>query len=138
MKNNPDGVIDERMGVRIRIWLEKEGDLVFGSGRRDLLRMIRDLGSLHKAAKELAMSYRAAWGKIRNTEQSLGWNLVKVVGKRKHMALTPDAEDFLERFIRFEKEADELVRDLFQKQFPDYGNTASEHGRESESSKGEQ
>ena len=132
MKKTPDGVIDERMGVRVRVWLEKNGDLVFGSGRRDLLRMIRDLGSLHKAAKELAMSYRAAWGKIRNTEQSLGWSLVEVVGKRKHMALTKDAEGFLDRYIQFEKEADELVRDLFEKRFPDVAGAPPEPGRESD------
>lgn len=106
------------MGIKVKLWLEKDGDLAFGSGRRDLLRMIRDLGSLHRAAKELSMSYRAAWGKIRSTEQRLGCKLVEVKGPRKHMILSPQGEDLLDRYIRFEEEATRLVRDLYEKQFP--------------------
>jgi molybdate transport system regulatory protein len=107
------------MGVKIQFWLEKNGELILGSGRRDLLRMIRELGSLNRAAKELGMSYRAAWGKIRETEKLLGWKLVAVEGRRKHMALTPQTEDLLDRYQRFEEEAMEAVTRIYRDRFPD-------------------
>jgi molybdate transport system regulatory protein len=107
------------MGVKVQFWLEKDGELILGSGRRDLLRMIRELGSLNRAAKTLSMSYRAAWGKIRDTERSLGWKLVEISGRRRHMTLTPRAEDLLERYRLFEEEASEAVRQVFRRRFPD-------------------
>jgi molybdate transport system regulatory protein len=106
------------MGIKVKFWLEKDGELAFGSGRRDLLRMIRELGSLHRAAKELSMSYRAAWGKIRCTEEMLGCKLVEVKGPRKHMILSPEGEKLLDRYMRFEEDATQLVQELYQKQFP--------------------
>jgi molybdate transport system regulatory protein len=106
------------MGFRLKLWLEKDGELVFSSGREDLLRLIRDLGSLNRAAKELSMSYRAAWGKIRATEKKLGWKLVEVKGRRKHMTLTKEALDLLERFTAFESEATELIQKVYKRKFP--------------------
>jgi molybdate transport system regulatory protein len=106
------------MGFKSKYWLEKDGELVFGTGRMELLRLISELGSLHQAAKSLAMSYRAAWGKIRTTESRLGWKLVEVKGRRRHMALTPEAKDLLERFTRFEEEADFRVQEVYDRYFP--------------------
>lgn len=106
------------MGVRLKIWLEKNGDLVLGSGRKELLGLLREHGSLNKAAKELSMSYRAAWGKIRATEGRLGWKLVKVQGRRRHMTLTPEGEDLLDRYIAFEREATRVLGELYQRFFP--------------------
>ncbi|MGQ9654579.1 MAG: winged helix-turn-helix domain-containing protein [Thermodesulfobacteriota bacterium] len=106
------------MGVKFKIWLEKNGDLVLGSGRKELLGLLREHGSLNKAAKELSMSYRAAWGKIRATEGRLGWKLVKVQGRRRHMTLTPEGEDLLDRYIAFEDEAARVIGELYQRFFP--------------------
>jgi molybdate transport system regulatory protein len=66
--------------VRLHIWLETEGGMFFGSGRAKLLEGIERHGSLQKAAKELGMSYRAAWGKIKQTEKVLGFQLVEKAG----------------------------------------------------------
>ena len=106
------------MGFKVKFWLEKDGELVFSSGRENLLRLIRDLGSLNRAAKELSMSYRAAWGKIRDTEKKLGWKLVEIKGRRKHMTLTKEAADLLERFASFEKEATKVIQELYKRKFP--------------------
>jgi molybdate transport system regulatory protein len=106
------------VGVKAKIWLEKDGELVFSRGRGELLRMTRDLGSLYRAAKTLSMSYRAAWGKIRATEKKLGWKLVKVEGPRKHFILTPEGEDLLDRYLELEKEAERVLLELYHKRFP--------------------
>ena len=58
-----------------KIWLEKDG-AIFGDGLCDLLSSISGLGSIACAARELGMSYRAAWGKIRVAEKKWGIPLV--------------------------------------------------------------
>jgi len=65
--------ITTKMFVKSKVWIEDEnGNILFGSGRMQLLNAIEDQGSILAASKNLKMSYRAAWGKIKATEQSLG------------------------------------------------------------------
>ena len=58
--------------------MEQDGSVAFAEGRRMLLEAVERLGSLNAAAKELGMSYRAAWGKIKATEKALGLKLLDV------------------------------------------------------------
>ncbi len=69
--------------VRLHLWLETPEGLVFGVGRALLLKKVEEHGSLRKAAKELGMSYRAAWGKIKKTEEIIGDRLVVQSGSRR-------------------------------------------------------
>ena len=66
------------MKVKYKIWMEQDGSVAFAEGRRMLLESVNRLGSLNAAAKELGMSYRAAWGKIKATEKALGLKLLDV------------------------------------------------------------
>jgi len=50
--------------IKCKVWLEKDGEIILGRGREDLLKAIIVCGSLYKAAKKLDMSYRAAWVKL--------------------------------------------------------------------------
>jgi molybdate transport system regulatory protein len=59
--------------IRSKIWIEDcKGNVIFGLGRFRMLEAIERLGSLNAAAKELKMSYRGLWGKIKVTEEGLG------------------------------------------------------------------
>ncbi len=71
--------------IRSKIWIENEsGNVVFGLGRLRILEAIHRNGSIHAAAKELKMSYRAVWGRIKATEERLGRPLlVKNIGGAK-------------------------------------------------------
>lgn len=81
--------------LQIRLWFEDEkGRVIFGPGRALLLEKIKELGSLHKAAKELGMSYRAAWGKIKLSEKVLGEKLL-IKDKGRTLKLTSFALDLL-------------------------------------------
>ncbi len=83
----------------LHLWLEKNGETVFCQGRALLLERIRDQGSLRKAAKSLGMSYRAAWGKLKKTQDILGFDLVVLTGSSpKHYELTPRGEEILAAF----------------------------------------
>ena len=53
------------MEIKYKIWIEKDGKVVFGKGRDDILSCIEDTRSLNAAAKKLKMSYRAAWGRLK-------------------------------------------------------------------------
>ena len=89
------------MIIRVKVWLEDEhGNAVFGEGRKKILELVEEKGSLAEAAKELKMSYRAVWGKIHTTEKRLGTKLVTTqVGARKGGSqLTPKAQELLRAY----------------------------------------
>ncbi len=67
---------------RIKLWVEKDGSLVLSDYRVRLLRCVAETGSLAKAAQRMGLSYRRAWGKVREIERNLGLSLVEsdVVG----------------------------------------------------------
>ena len=59
-----------------KLWLEYNGEYVFGPGAFALLTAIHETGSITKAAQELKMSYRYAWGVIRKIEKKLDAKLL--------------------------------------------------------------
>lgn len=68
----------KRLYSRSKIWIEDaEGKVVFGSGRLRILKAIQKTGSIHAAAKELKMGYRAVWARIHATEKRLGIQLLE-------------------------------------------------------------
>lgn len=60
-----------------KLWLEYRGKYVFGPGAYALLMSIQKNGSISEAAKEQKMSYRYAWGVIREIERVLNANLIE-------------------------------------------------------------
>ena len=62
---------------RQKLWLEADGQLVMSDYRVRLLELIGESGSLAEAAEELGLSYRRAWGKIKELEANLDRDLVR-------------------------------------------------------------
>ena len=50
--------------IKSKIWIESNGKILLGEGRVQLLKAIKETGSLSKASKKLNMSYKKAWGLI--------------------------------------------------------------------------
>jgi molybdate transport system regulatory protein len=98
------------MEIKYKIWLEKDGKVVFGHGREELFQAIDECHSLNAAAKKLNMSYRAAWGRLRASEERLGVKLVESDTAKKGMTLTPAAKILLDKFRQLEKDADAYLR----------------------------
>jgi len=92
--------------LRVHLWLESEGGMLFGLGRAQLLEMVALLGSLNQAAKHLGMSYRAAWGRIKRTEEALGEPLLVKASGRKGYELTPLAADLVRDFAAWHHEVE--------------------------------
>lgn len=96
------------MRVRSKVWLEKNGEVVFGSGKAVILKHILETGSIAKSAKRLDMSYRHAWSYIKSAEKRLGRPLVicRRGGPNGGGAtLTGYASGVLKKFVRLECEA---------------------------------
>ena len=65
------------MQLNIKIWLcDKKDHGFLGEGRFRLLREVHQTGSLSRAAQQLGISYRKAWGDIRSAEKGLGFELL--------------------------------------------------------------
>ncbi len=86
------------METKNRIWFEECGETIYGPGRHELLSLIEESNSLNAAAKRLKISYRSAWGKIRNAEQRLGIRLVEINPGERKMHLTKEARMLLKIF----------------------------------------
>ena len=97
------------MEIKYKIWIEKNGKVVFGKGRDNILKAIDEQRSLNAAAKKLEMSYRAAWGRLKASEERMGMKLVDVGVRDKSMQLTPKARAIIDRFEKLEKDVEKLL-----------------------------
>ena len=111
------------MKIHTKIWVEDDcGKILVGEGRLKIFHAIVKTGSLSAASRELKMSYRAVWGKVRATEERLGVQLVKGVagGSLKGGAtLTKEAVEFVKQFENFNVKATEMVEQLAGEMLPE-------------------
>ena len=97
------------MEIKYKIWIEKNGKVVFGKGRDNILKAIDEQHSLNAAAKKLEMSYRAAWGRLKASEERMEMKLVEIGVKDKSMRLTQKARAIIDRFEKLEKDVENLL-----------------------------
>ncbi|MCD4700735.1 MAG: molybdopterin-guanine dinucleotide biosynthesis protein MobB [Candidatus Aegiribacteria sp.] len=57
-------------------WLNLYGKPLFGEGRMDLLKTVRETGSILQAAKKTGIQYKRAWVLLHDAEQRLGAKLL--------------------------------------------------------------
>lgn len=108
------------MEIRSKLWIEIDGEPVFGRGRRFLLQAIDRYGSINQAAKEINISYRKAWSYIKAMEERLGIALVERHAGGKNgggATLTEDAKEFLKRYEQMEEGVREIVDERFRRFF---------------------
>jgi molybdate transport system regulatory protein len=78
-KTRKQPALPRGLKARSKVWLELDGQAVFGDGKARMLEAVERTGSLTAAAESLGMSFRGFWGRLREMEQRLG---VKVVERR--------------------------------------------------------
>jgi len=87
-----------------KFWLETKNGYVFGDGPAELLHHIQQLHTLSGASKALGMSYRYAWGIIREIEERIGKPMLKTHKGGKFggggSELTKDGAALLEQYFR--------------------------------------
>ncbi|HET6615888.1 MAG TPA: LysR family transcriptional regulator [Dehalococcoidia bacterium] len=112
------------MQPRAKLWLEQDGRIVLSDYRVRLLRLIDETGSLSEAAAQMHLSYRRAWGKLREIEQNLGVKLVDSAaggpgggGSR----LTDEGRRLVDLYDRFRADVEQHLTKEFTRTFrPDH------------------
>ncbi len=109
------------MKPKAKVWIVFEDGVKFGDGRAQLLELIRERGSIQRAVAEFGMSYRNAWGYLRELEKAAGFKLLQRVpgaGPRGGTRLTAEGETFLGRYRKFRRAVDAVIDRQFARTFP--------------------
>ena len=108
------------MKPKLRVWVTFGDELKFGDGRARLLEAIDARGSLKEAAAEFEMSYRNAWGYLRELEQAAGFKFVERAaggGPGSGMRLTDAGRRFLVHYRTFRSALETSMRRHFDRTF---------------------
>ena len=117
MAENPS--LKKRVGVKAKVWLTLGPRTLFGEGKADLLEAVDRLGSLRSAAKSMRMSYRHAWGLLRELDEAAGFAFLEHSGSgpRSSLRLTREGRRFVDVYRRFRESLDHLVQERFRRAF---------------------
>jgi molybdate transport system regulatory protein len=113
-----------RVTPKLKIWVAFASGAKFGHGRADLLESIDRLGSIQRAVQEIGMSYRYAWGYLRELEAAAGFKLLERPtgrGPAGGTRLSAEGRKFLERYRRFETAMAAEAERRFCRIFPPAG-----------------
>lgn len=80
-----------------QLLISRDNGIIMGKGRMDILDSIDRTGSINKTSKELKMSYKSVWSKIRTSEKNYGKPIVHA-DKKKGTRLTQEGRQLLERY----------------------------------------
>lgn len=110
------------LDFKIHLKLSKS-EACFGLGVAKLLLLVEETGSLNMAAGKMNMAYSKANKIVKNAEKRLGFKLLarRIGGVNGGGSeLTLEGKELTHRFMEFQREANELSRELFEKYFSDF------------------
>jgi len=119
------------MKPKLKVWVTFGNTVKFGRGRAALLRLIDELGSIRQAVERFEMSYRNAWGYLRELERAAGFRLLERQrggGRAAGARLTPEGRKFLDRYDRFERDLESSMARCFDRAFPAAATSARRGG----------
>lgn len=102
----------DTLKVYSRIWIKKGGENSLGYGRVELLRLIKEYGSISKASKMMRMSYKAAWDDLNQIKELEGKPLIESNNGGKGgggSVLTKEGERAIEVFDELEELKSEIL-----------------------------
>jgi tungstate transport system substrate-binding protein len=105
--------------VRAKLWLTLGPRTLFGDGKAELLERIDSLGSLRRAAARMGMSYRYAWGLLRELERAAGFPFLERggAGSGGRLRLSARGRRFVAAYRAFRAPLDVQVRRAFRRFF---------------------
>lgn len=107
--------------LKFKVWLENtEGESILGNGKFELVDYIDQLGSLKAAADQLGISYRKAWGMLKDAEEKLGFCLTEKHRGGQHggnSVLTTEGKELIEAYKELLTEFDEAIYQITKKFF---------------------
>ncbi len=96
--------------------INDDGGIIMGNGRMQILYSIDRTGSINQTSKEMNMSYKAVWSKIKSTEKNFGKPVV-LSDKKTGTRLTDEGRNLLEKYRQLKNQclkADDIIfEDIF-------------------------
>ena len=107
------------LGVKAKFWVTLGPRTLFGDGKADLLEAVDRLGSLRSAAQSMGMSYRYAWGLLRELDEAAGFPFLEHSGggSRGNLRLTKKGRRFIDAYRAFRAPLDGMVEKSFRRTF---------------------
>ena len=108
------------MEPRSKLWIERDGKIVLSDYRVRLLKLIDETGSLAEAASRMQLSYRRAWGKLKEIEANLGLRLVESAAGGAGgggSTLTADGRRLIARYEDFRAAAGDAIEREHERAF---------------------
>ena len=99
------------MKVRLKVWLEKDGEPIISEGKLRLLEEIKRTGSIHRASVNLGLSYKRAHSQIKVMEERLGEKIL-IRERGKGTRLTEKAERLISAYRKLREELLSRASDL--------------------------
>ena len=110
----------EKLAVypQVQLTLERNEGF-FGPQAAQFLSLIDHTGSMQTACRQMHMSYTKGWKILKEAERQLGYLLITQSGGAEggFSQLTPKSKDFLDRYLRMEKELRMEGERLYKKYF---------------------
>jgi len=107
----------KKLSTHYKLWFSTDDrKSVLGNGKYNLLKAIKEEGSLSMAAKKLHVSYRKAWGDLNKAESGLG---IKLTEKKRggkdggNTVLTEKGEKILEAYSLFNEKVGLSIEQSF-------------------------
>ncbi|MFC1743283.1 winged helix-turn-helix domain-containing protein [Candidatus Riflebacteria bacterium] len=104
-----------------KLWLSSDGlKSAFGGGKFRILQAIDEKGSLRGACTLLGISYRKAWGDLKQAEKGLGLSLVVRSRGGNYGGgtyLTCEGKQILKAYSAFHREVKKKIKKSFEKHF---------------------
>jgi molybdate transport system regulatory protein len=107
--------------LKNKVWLESvTGEEIVSKDVFKLLQIISETNSLKAAAEKIGISYRKAWGDLKEAEEKLGFFLVEKTrggeyGGQSH--LTENGKDLLDAYNELVKDIDFSIKKVTKKFF---------------------
>jgi len=98
--------------IRIKCWVEENGEKFYGPGPNELIKRIQQEGSLSKAAGQMNMSYKKAWDMVQRLNQHSVNSLIVLKKGGQHgggAEVTAEGLEILTEYEILQKKIDKLV-----------------------------
>jgi molybdate transport system regulatory protein len=99
-----------------QLLINDDGGIIMGTGRMQILDSIDQTGSINQTSKEMKMSYKTVWSKIKSTEKNFGKPVVHA-DRKTGTRLTDEGRNLLEKYRQLKNRCiqadDKIFDDIF-------------------------
>jgi molybdate transport system regulatory protein len=105
--------------LRSSQWIvDEHNNIIIGKGRMEILENIEKTGSMNQVAKQMKMSYKAVWSKIKATEKNLNAKIVHA-DRKNGTHLSREGKELIKKYKLLLKECrasdDKIFEGIFSK-----------------------